>query len=173
MQQILKMKEYFKKMKTGLMYAGVQYNALTNTSETVFIIKDYEYKLRPLADSPFVDIRGSLEYNVSATGFIYLVKFGQAKNRIYHHWFDKTIHKNELLHLLRQDKVTYCLVNEKNKVVDILATPNETKEIVLKYLSINDPVWTISEFDSLVLETVYKHKSISNIWDYITENMVS
>lgn len=173
MKQRVKMKDVFKKMTRGLMYAGVQYNAVTNATETVFIIKDYECKLKLLADSPFVDIRGSLEYNTKATGFIYLVKFGQSKNRIYHHWFDKTMQKNDLLHLLDQDKVTYCLVNERNKIVDILATPNGTKEIVYKYLSTIDPVWTVNEFNQLVNETMYKYKSLESIWEYITENMAS
>jgi hypothetical protein len=173
MKTRIKMKDLFKRMKPGYMNAVVQHSNTTNKTETVFIIKDYEYKLKYLLESSYVDIRGSLEYNSKAIGFIYLVKFGESKKRIYHHWFDKTIQKNDLFHLLQQEKVTYCLVNERNKIVNILATPNGTKEIVSKYLSTVDPVWTISEFNQLVHETMYQYKSLESLWDYVSKNLAS
>ncbi|MEK5104940.1 hypothetical protein MKX83_23645 [Cytobacillus sp. FSL M8-0252] len=173
MNQKIKMKEFVKKLELGYMNAAVQYNSMTGVTETVFLIKDYEYRLKQLTRDNFVNVRGCLKYNENATGFIYLVKFGNSANRIYHHWFDKTIQKNDLLYLLDQEKVTYCLVNEKNQIVDFIITSNSTKEIVYQYLTDSQSDWTVNQFNQLIYETMDYYGSVKKIWSYITKNAAS
>lgn len=169
----VKLKEVFKKMEPGYMNSTVIYNAMNGgTSEIVFVIKDFGFKIRKLVDMPYSNVRASIEDNGTASGLLNLVQFGNSKSNIYHCWFDKTIQLKQLTHLVYQKKLVYYFVNEKNHVVDILAIPNELNEIAYKYLHREDVLWTVSEFDNLVYETMRRHKSRSGLWDYITENMV-
>lgn len=170
----MKMDEMFKKMKPGFMNSTVINNGRNGgASEIVFVIKDYSYKINKMVDNPYANVRASIEDNGTAIGLLYLVQFGNSEKNIYHSWFDKTIQLKQLIHLLDQKKVVHYFVNEKNQVVDVLAIPNSLNEIVHKYLQNVDPIWTISEFDNLVYETMEKHKSRSGLWKYITKNMAS
>ncbi|WP_156289878.1 hypothetical protein [Oceanobacillus salinisoli] len=167
----MKMKEMFQKMKPGFMYSTVISNE--GTSEIVFVIKDYNHKVKKMVNNPYANVRAGIEDNGTASGLLYLVQFGDYERNIYHSWFDKTIQLKQLIPLLNQKKVVHYFVNERNQIVDILAIPNSLNEIVHKYLQNVDPIWTIKEFDSLVYETMRKHKSKLGLWKYITKNMAS
>ncbi|QJX64594.1 hypothetical protein HLK66_25040 [Niallia circulans] len=170
----MKMQEMFKKMKPGVMYSTAISNATNeSTSEIVFVIKDYNHKVKKMVNNPYANVRASIEDNGTASGLLYLVQFGYSEQNIYHAWFDKTIQLKQLIHLLNQKKVIHYFVNEKNKVVDILAIPNSLNEIAHKYLQNVDPIWTVKDFDTLVYETMGKHKSRQGLWKYITKNMAS
>lgn len=170
----VKMKEVFKVMEPGYMNSTVICNAMNGgAAEIVFVIKDFDYKVRRLADKPYANVRASIEDNCTASGLLNLVQFGNSKSNIYHSWFDKTIQLKELMHLVNQNKLLYYFVNERNRVVDILAIPNSLNDIAYKYLHREDRIWNVSEFDTLVYETMRKHKSRAGLWNYITKNMVA
>lgn len=170
----MKMDEMFKEMKTGFMYSTVINNAMNgSTPEIVFVIKDYNHKVKKMVNKPYANVRASIEDNGTASGLLYLVQFGSSDKNIYHSWFDKTIQLKELIQLLNQEKVAHYFVNEKNQVIDILVIPNSLNEIVHKYLQNVDPLWTIKDFDTLVYETMEKYESRLGLWKYITKNMAS
>lgn len=170
----VKIKEIFEKIDPGYMNSFVMYNSMNGgAAEVVFVIKDFDYKVRRLADMPHANTRASIEDNGAASGLLNLVQFGNSKSNIYHSWFDKTIQLKELMLLANQKKLLYYFVNERNWVVDISAIPNSLNDIAYKYLHREDPIWNVSEFDTLIYETMRKHKSRAGLWNYITKNMVA
>lgn len=159
-------------MEPGYMNATLLCNPTIDTFETVFIIKDYNYKLEKLTYSHYANVRATVEENESAKGLIYMTKFEGMKNKIYSNWFDKTLQEKELLQLITQEKLKYYLVDEKNKPVDILVIPNEIRDIAIEYyLECVGLNWSVEEFDQLVHETMRKYKSTDRIWDYVTREM--
>lgn len=170
----VKMKEIFKKMEPGYMNSTVIYNTMNGgAAEIAFVIKDFDYKVRRLADKPYANVRASIEDNGTASGLLNLVQFGNSKSNIYHSWFDKTIQLKELMLLVNQNKLLYYFVNERNWVVDISAIPNSLNDIAYKYLHREDPIWNVSEFDTLIYETMRKYKTRSGLWNYIRKNTVA
>ena len=102
----VKMKEIYKKMDPGYMHSIVMYNAMNDgAAEVVFVIKDFDYKVRRLANMPHANVRASIEDNGTASGLLNLVQFGNLKSNIYHSWFDKTLQLKELMHLVNQNKL--------------------------------------------------------------------
>lgn len=170
----VKMKEIFKKMEPGYMNSTVIYNTMNGgAAEIAFVIKDFDCKVRRLADMPYANTRASIEDNGTASGLLNLVQFGNSKSNIYHSWFDKTIQLKELMLLVNQNKLLYYFVNERNWVVDISVIPNSLNDIAYKYLHREDPIWNISEFDNLIYETMRKYKTKLGLWNYITKNTVA
>lgn len=165
---MLKMEDASKVMKPGFIVPIEVFNQKVNTNETVFILKDFNYKLEKLMKSHYANVRATVEGNENAKGLIFMTRFSGMKNKIYHTWFDKTIHMNELFHLINQEHMKFFLVDEKNKPFDILVIPNEIREIACKYVESEDPLWSIEEYDQMVQETLNKYKSTTRIWDLIT-----
>ncbi|MDT0163513.1 hypothetical protein [Bacillus sp. AG4(2022)] len=165
---MLKMEDASRIMKPGFMNAVVINNQKLNTIETVFIIKDFNYKLEKLMKSHYANVRATVKGNEKANGLIFMTRFSGMKNKIYHSWFDKTLQVNELFYLINQERLQYFLVDEKNKPFDILVIPNEIREIACKYLEGEDLLWSIDEFNQMVQETMNKYKTTNRIWDLIT-----
>lgn len=167
MENMLNMIDICKEIKPGFMNSVLLYSPSKDTYETVFIIKDFSYKLEKLTNAPYANIRASIEENDNAIGLIYMIMFGEIKGGIYHSWFDKAIQEDELVHLINQESLTYFLVNEKNKPVDILSIPNIVNEIALKYLIEEDAFWSNEEFNKLIIGTTNKYKSRERLWNHI------
>ncbi|WNS75687.1 hypothetical protein RRV45_01155 [Bacillus sp. DTU_2020_1000418_1_SI_GHA_SEK_038] len=165
---MLKMEDASRIMKPGFMNVVAIKNQKLNTIETVFIIKDFNYKLEKLMKSHYANVRATVQGNEKANGLIFMTRFSGMKNKIYHSWFDKTLQVNELFYLINQERLQYFLVDEKNKPFDILVIPNEIREIACKYLEGEDLLWSIDEFNQMVQETMNKYKSTNRIWDLIT-----
>jgi hypothetical protein len=169
---MLKIEDVSKSMKPGFMVPLEITNQKVNTIETVFIIKDFTYKLDKLMNSHYANVRATVEGNKKANGLIFLTRFSGMRNMIYHSWFDKTIHMNELFQLINQEHMKFFLVDEKNKPFDILVIPNEIREIACKYVEGEETLWSIEEFDQMVQERMNKYKSTTLIWDLITWKML-
>ncbi|AMX00352.1 hypothetical protein [Rummeliibacillus stabekisii] len=168
MKNVLKIEDASKVMKPGFMVPVEIINQRVNAIETVFIIKDFNYKLEKLMKSHYANVRATVQGNEKANGLFFMTRFSGMKNKIYHSWFDKTLQVNELFYLINQERLQYFLVDENNKPFDILVIPNEIREIVCKYLEGEDLSWSIEEFNQMVQETKNKYKSTTRIWDFIT-----
>ena len=112
---MLKMEDASRIMKPGFINVVAIKNQKLNTIETVFIIKDFNYKLEKLMKSHYANVRATVQGNEKANGLIFMTRFSGMKNKIYHSWFDKTLQVNELFYLINQERLQYFLVDEKNK----------------------------------------------------------